>query len=321
MQDHEHFYETARLDEGKLRELLKKENATATARFVLLYAGVLLSAAGLIYLIYAGADWYLWLPVLLLHSLLTGCGLFAAMHETVHQTAFRSRALNKWAARLASLWHVYAPSMFRELHYAHHRHTHVQGLDPEISLGRQPVRSVVYNRLTYIGWLTGLPLLLFKTGMVVMGALGLPESVREKIYPFARAEVRAEIAVESWAILLFNLGIGALGFWVDASFFALWLGTALGHSMLAFYVTGEHNGLPYEGDILARTRSMRTSAPVRWLMWNMPYHAEHHAYPAVPFHALPRLHEALKEDIQHRTGYGEFHWSVITAEIQKNEQK
>jgi fatty acid desaturase len=27
----------------------------------------------------------------------------------------------------------------------------------------------------------------------------------------------------------------------------------------------------------------------------MPYHAEHHAYPGVPFHALPRLHERVQD--------------------------
>jgi len=29
----------------------------------------------------------------------------------------------------------------------------------------------------------------------------------------------------------------------------------------------------------------------------MPYHAEHHAYPAVPFHALPQLHERVRGQI------------------------
>jgi len=28
---------------------------------------------------------------------------------------------------------------------------------------------------------------------------------------------------------------------------------------------------------------------VLYLFWNMPYHAEHHMLPAVPFHALPGL--------------------------------
>ena len=38
-------------------------------------------------------------------------------------------------------------------------------------------------------------------------------------------------------------------------------------------------------------------ALVRLFAWNMPYHAEHHAYPAVPFHALPRLHERVQARI------------------------
>ena len=35
-------------------------------------------------------------------------------------------------------------------------------------------------------------------------------------------------------------------------------------------------------------------------MWNMPYHAEHHAFPAVPFHSLPALNKVLKSEIKHK---------------------
>jgi fatty acid desaturase len=28
-------------------------------------------------------------------------------------------------------------------------------------------------------------------------------------------------------------------------------------------------------------------------MWNMSYHTAHHAFPGVPFHALPALHREL----------------------------
>jgi len=29
------------------------------------------------------------------------------------------------------------------------------------------------------------------------------------------------------------------------------------------------------------------------LMWNMPFHAEHHLYPSLPFHALAQAHRQL----------------------------
>src|SRR5207244_5228595 len=40
-----------------------------------------------------------------------------------------------------------------------------------------------------------------------------------------------------------------------------------------------------------------TLLPGRLFAWNMPYHAEHHAYPAVPFHALPQLHARIRGKI------------------------
>ncbi len=34
----------------------------------------------------------------------------------------------------------------------------------------------------------------------------------------------------------------------------------------------------------------------RYLYWNMNYHVEHHMFPLVPYHALPKLHAAVKDD-------------------------
>ena len=35
----------------------------------------------------------------------------------------------------------------------------------------------------------------------------------------------------------------------------------------------------------------------RYIYWNMNYHVEHHMFPMVPYHALPRLHELIKNDL------------------------
>jgi fatty acid desaturase len=58
--------------------------------------------------------------------------LFAPAHETMHQTAFASRWTNAivgWLASCPSLlnWHFYTA-----FHLAHHRHTQMAGLDPEL---------------------------------------------------------------------------------------------------------------------------------------------------------------------------------------------
>ena len=38
----------------------------------------------------------------------------------------------------------------------------------------------------------------------------------------------------------------------------------------------------------------------KWFAWNMPFHAEHHAYPSVPFHALPKLNAIIADRIAYR---------------------
>jgi fatty acid desaturase len=65
---------------------------------------------------------------------------------------------------------------------------------------------------------------------------------------------------------------------------------------------------------LEKTRSMDTSGLIKLLMWNMPYHAEHHAFPAVPFHALPHVRQRIQDELKHRTdGYSKFHLQVLKS--------
>jgi fatty acid desaturase len=244
------------------------------------------------------------------------CSTFACLHETAHNTAFKSTALNQLAARLAGIAHLYPATAFRELHFTHHRYTHVPGKDPEISLGVNPVPPIVGSMPSYLSWLSGLPLLLFKIFMLVASAIGMPEFLRKRLYPFVRPEVRGALALEGAYILIIYAGVILAALYVHAGFWGLLTGQVLGHCLLASYLVPEHNGLPHEGDIFNRTRRVNTNTFVRWLMWNMPYHAEHHAYPAIPFHALPQLHELIKEEISHKdVGYPGFHLKVLKREI------
>ena len=63
-----------------------------------------------------------------------------------------------------------------------------------------------------------------------------------------------------------------------------------GQPFLRLYLLAEHTLCENTDDMLMNTRTVLTSPIVRWFTWNMPYHTEHHVYPAVPFHQLPALH-------------------------------
>ena len=61
----------------------------------------------------------------------------------------------------------------------------------------------------------------------------------------------------------------------------------------------EHTGCSFDRNGLTNTRTTLAGAPIRLLMWNMPFHAEHHLYPSVPFHQLPALHRQVRDQLHH----------------------
>ncbi len=72
------------------------------------------------------------MPALVIHGLLLTF-LFAPLHETIHRTAFKSRALNDAVAWLTGAVLMLPPDYFRAFHFAHHRHTQDPARDPELA--------------------------------------------------------------------------------------------------------------------------------------------------------------------------------------------
>ena len=305
----ENFYTSLQISPQTMQGLIKKDNQTALSRFLLMYSLFLGMGIGLV--------WTWDKSIILFLCFLFGfgmlmCSLFACQHECIHNTAFKTRRFNQIAAFITGLSYIYPSTIFRELHFTHHRHTHEPGLDPEISLGGKPLQSIISSLPFYLTWLSGFPLFVFKLGMTIVGALGMPDFMRKNVYPFIRPEVRLKIFIESFLILAFHVSLLGLAIYVYAGFWGLYIGLLFGHCLLASYTAAEHNGLPHEGSIVEKTRSLVTPPFVKLLMWNMPYHAEHHSYPAVPFHALPQLHEAMKDELKHKEqNHPQFHWMVF----------
>jgi fatty acid desaturase len=59
----------------------------------------------------------------------------------------------------------------------------------------------------------------------------------------------------------------------------------------------QHGGLADNVvDHRLNSRTVYMNPISRFIYWNMNYHVEHHMFPMVPYHALPRLHEIIKAD-------------------------
>jgi fatty acid desaturase len=227
-------------------------------------------------------------PLGLIGLLLLGWGLafaFCAMHEAGHRTAFASRSLNDAVAWWAGVLSFYNADFYRRYHQWHHRYTHLVGLDPELE------DSPPTTRVAYLLELSGIPWWMGKVRGHLAGLRG-DFSTRPYIPADAVPAVRRSLGLQ-FAVY----GLLALASLIGANGFLFWywlLPLAVGQPLLRFVLLAEHGGCPFVADGLRNTRTTHTLAPLRRLMWNMPFHAEHHLYPSLPFHALAAAHHDLR---------------------------
>jgi len=247
----------------------------------------------------------------LLGLMLLGWGLafaFCAMHECGHRTAFAGRRINDTVAWWAGVLSFYNADFYRRYHQWHHRYTHLPGLDPELE------EAPPTTRLGYLLELSGLP---WWIGKLRSHWRGLRGDFNDAPYIPADAAPAVQASIQrQWAVYLLLMLVSlVMG---DASVWRFWLlPLALGQPLLRFVLLAEHGGCPCIPDGERNTRTTLTLAPLRWLMWNMPFHAEHHLLPAVPFHALAAAHQHLAPRLAYlQPGYGALHASFLRQPAQ-----
>jgi len=295
-----------------LRALTRRRDGPAVLHLALQVAALLGSGAATVSLASTGHPTQ-WIALgVLSASVVT---FFPLLHEAGHQTAFESSVWNESGAWLGALMMLQAPSFFREFHWEHHRSTQQLDLDPEIASAPALLDGWPTNPFTYLFLVSGQFLLVGKLGFTFACAL-LPQSIWSPLFPFIRPDRRRRVAWESRLALLIFGAILGIGLRFVPEFWMLLLAWPFAHLFLGIYLMAEHTGLPHDGDQIQRTRTVTSNALLRWLMWNMPYHAEHHAYPGVPYHALPALHRHLEPALRHTSsGYIAFHLDAAARAI------
>ena len=218
--------------------------------------------------------------------------LFTAMHETIHGTAFRSAWLNRAVSTASGFLIFIPPVWFRYFHFAHHRHTHDPDNDPEL-MSRKPETVA-----QYVLYLSGLPLWAGMAKVIAANAAGIADERYVPAKAKAKVRLEARITVGAYAAL----AIASIALWTPALLCVWIVPIVLGQPFLRAYLLAEHARCPHVANMLENTRTTFTTALVRLIAWNMPFHAEHHAYPAVPFHKLPRFHAVVAAHLRtHRT--------------------
>jgi fatty acid desaturase len=204
-----------------------------------------------------------------------------------------------------------APVVYRDFHFAHHRYTHDPTRDPEI--GGAPDQLAVWptNTGAWLFLISGVWLLMLKARTLVTFSL-IPPAKRDRIAPWVPAAQGNRIVQETRVVALFWLALVVAALLGVPGARWLLLALILSHLFQTVWLTTEHTGLPYEGTILARTCTMLPAPWVRWWLWNMNFHAEHHAWPAIPWHALPAVHARVVPSLDHLAqGYWRLQFDVL----------
>jgi len=277
----------ATLDIAIVRALSTRSDARGLLRFAT-HIGVMALFGSLVWMSLVRGWWWL-LPFALLGEGFAIVTMFAPMHECVHRTAFASPMLNEIFGWIAGLLGFYNFHYYRYYHTWHHRYTQDPARDPELMTPKPRNRWDWFREISGWSFWTYRPTIYFKlaTGRMEQFAF---------IPPTGRKKVQISTAIQ-FAIYLLGIGLCFVGY--PYAWWLWFLPAIVAQPLLRMILIVEHTGCTTDENGLTNTRTTLASWPVRLLMWNMSYHAEHHLYPSISFHQLPQAHCELKAKITH----------------------
>jgi fatty acid desaturase len=270
-----------------MKELMQRSDGPAIRDTILLY-GLMIAFAGI-----GIALWPSWwsAPFWLAYGVLYGSASDSRWHECQHGTAFKTPWMNEVVYQIACFMIVRNPATWRWSHARHHTDTYIVGRDPEIAIMRPPAFYRVIGNFFgifdgYAGWSR---MLLNATGRLhPEEATFIPASDTGKVVRVARiwlAIYGVTIALVVWTASILPLMVIGL-----PRLYGAW------HHIMCGLL--QHGGLADNViDHRLNARTVLMNPVSRFIYWNMNYHVEHHMFPMVPYHALPRLHTLIGDDL------------------------
>jgi fatty acid desaturase len=210
-------------------------------------------------------------------------------HEGTHDLISRSRTINDFFTWLTLALAAISAEAHRRFHLDHHHYAHT-ARDPEFQYFDRVVRGVP-------GWAY-----LF---IPMFAQIGVNRYGLQREMP---GEVRRRVYLELATGLVLHVALAlAFGWRRYLLFVAAPMVTGLYVASVLRSITEHHDVM--EGNEWTNARSIVTNPVLEFLWSNVNYHLEHHLYPAVPYHALPKLRRALARSYEEKhsnleSGYG-----------------
>jgi fatty acid desaturase len=247
-------------------------------------------------IVLAGIGMALWpswwsAPFWLAYGVLYGSASDSRWHECSHGTAFKTPWMNNWVYQIASFMIMRNSATWRWSHARHHSETYFVGRDPEIAIMRPPeVAKLILNFFGILDVLKFFPNL-------IQNALSGPTAAEKTFVPQSEWGNVQRVAIIHLAIYLATIGLAVA---TQSILPLMVIGLPRMYGAWHHVMTGllQHGGLADNViDHRLNSRTVYMNRVSRFIYWNMNYHVEHHMFPMVPYHALPRLHEVIKGDL------------------------
>jgi len=270
----------------KMRELQERRDGPAIRDSLLWFALLVVFGSGG-YLLWN--SWWAVIPFAV-YGVLYASVSDSRWHESLHGTAFKTDWMNNTLYELASFMVLRESVSWRWSHTRHHSDTLIVGRDPEIAVQRPPNLAIIitnfFNVMAF--WRYWSHVFLHCTGRLTADELTyIPETQKSRLIAMARIYVLIYTGVIILSVL--SGSILPLMYVGLSNIYGAWLMVVYGYT--------QHAGLAE--NVLDHRLDCRTvyMNPInRYLYWNMNFHVEHHMFPLVPYHALPKLHELIKSD-------------------------
>ncbi|XMO85810.1 NADH:ubiquinone reductase (Na(+)-transporting) subunit F [Algibacter sp. AS12] len=269
-----------------MRDLLTRKDSPAILDTLLLLFILLSTAYATILL------WGSWLVIIpyFIYAVFYGTSSDSRWHECSHGTAFKTDWLNNVVYEVASFMVMRESIVWRWSHTRHHSDTIIVGRDPEIQIPRPPnIKGLLLSLVNFGTYKSYYPSIIRHAFGKVSEAekTYIPETEFKKIVRNARIYIGLYTLIILSAIILHS--------WIPIFLFILpqFFGTWL----MIIHNTTQHAGLAENVlDHRLNCRTVYMNRISRFIYWNMNYHVEHHMFPLVPYHALPKLHQLIKDD-------------------------
>ena len=270
-----------------MKDLMQRSDGPAIRDTILLY-GLMIVFAGLGILLWP--SWWS-APFWLAYGVLYGSASDSRWHECGHGTAFKTPWMNNAVYEIASFMIMRNSATWRWSHARHHTDTYIVGRDPEIAVMRPPAfAKLILNFFGVIDVLNFFP-------RIVHNALLGPTAEERTFVPQSEWGKVQRVALIHVAIYAVTLALAA---WMQSILPLMVIGLPRLYGAWHHIMTGllQHGGLADNvTDHRLNSRTVYMNPVSRFIYWNMNYHVEHHMFPMVPYHALPRLHAAIKHDL------------------------